>query len=129
MQAAHPLSGLCPRVGERLFRWDRRAAAPAPESNGGDRGNHADVRDEGFCGRSESAAETAQYCRVGRQRVRAAQLVELEQVLGLAQEPVRLREVLGVGAADVPAVGEGGKRGERSGDAEPLVVAAVHELQ
>ncbi len=35
--------------------------------------------------------------------MRPAQLVELEQVLGLAQEPVGLREVVGVGAADVAA--------------------------
>ena len=61
--------------------------------------------------------------------MRAAQLVELQQVLGLAQEPVRLPEVLGVGAADIALVGEGGQGGERGGDAQPLVGPAVHELQ
>ena len=61
--------------------------------------------------------------------MRAAQLVDLQQVLGLAQEPVRLREVVGVGAADVTAVGQGGERGQRGRDAEPVVGAAVHELQ
>ena len=50
-------------------------------------------------------------------------------MLGLAQEPVRLREVVGVGAADVAAVGQGREGRQGSRDAEPVVGAAVHELQ
>ncbi len=93
------------------------------------RGNQPHVREQGSWPPAERTAEAAQDGGVGRQRVRAAQLVQLEQVLGLAQEPVRLPEVLGVGAADVALVGQGGQGGERGGDAEPLVGPAVHELQ
>ena len=48
----------------------------------------------------------------------------------LAQEPVRAGQVLGVGAADVAAVRQRGlSAGSVAGDAQPLVGAAVHELQ
>ena len=74
-------------------------------------------------------ADPADRLRVVWQRVRAAELVELEQVLHPAQEPVGVGERGGVVAADVAPVGQGGEGGQRGRAAQRLVGAAVHQLQ
>ncbi len=61
--------------------------------------------------------------------MRAAQVVQLEQVLGLAQEAVGGGQVVGVLAADIAAPRERRQGGQGTRGAHPLVGAAVDELQ
>jgi len=57
--------------------------------------------------------------------VGAAEPVQLQQVLGAAQEPVGGAKLVGVSPADVAARGQRGQRGQRGGRAQRLVGAAV----
>ena len=66
---------------------------------------------------------------VGREVVGLQVAHHLQPVLQPAQEPVGVGEGLGVLLRDVALVGERRERGERVGLAEPLVPAAVHDLQ
>ena len=78
---------------------------------------------------SHRPPQPAKYGGILGQGVRAAEPVQLEQVLGAAQEPVGGAELVGVGPADVAAGGQRGQRGQRGGRAQRLVRAAVHQLQ
>ena len=78
---------------------------------------------------SHRPAQPAEYGRVLGQGVGAAQPVQLEQVLGAAQEPVGGAELVRVGPADVPPGGQRGQRGQRRRRSQRLVGAAVDELQ
>ena len=57
------------------------------------------------------------------------QPVQLDPVLEGAQERVGVVQRLAVLAADVPAAGQLGQRAQRGGRPDPLVGAAVHELE
>src|SRR5258708_2529949 len=59
----------------------------------------------------------------------ALQLVQLQQVLDLTQEPVGRAQVARVVASDVAARGQRGQGRERGRAAQRLVGAAVHELE
>ncbi len=74
-------------------------------------------------------AQAAQYGLIFGQGVGPAQLVELEQVLDLAQEPVGVGQVPGVFPGDVAALGQRGQRGQGGRAAQGLVGATVHQLQ
>ena len=74
-------------------------------------------------------AQPAKYGGILGQGVGAAEPVQLQQVLGAAQEPVGGAEFVRVGPADVAARGQRGQRGQRRGRAQRLVGAAVHQLQ
>ena len=65
----------------------------------------------------------------GRHRVHLLLLHELEAVLDLAQEPVRLGQAVGVVAVDVAGVGQLGQRGQRRRHTQPGVERPVHELE
>ena len=91
--------------------------------------SHAHVRDHRSRAGAERAAEPAQHRR-GRSAACGC------GAAGRAGAGARSGagsgtpgEVLGVRAAHVAVVREGGERAQRGGDAQPLVGAAVHELQ
>ena len=79
--------------------------------------------------RSHRPAQPAKYGGILGQGVGPAEAVQLEQVLGAAQEPVGGAQFVRVGAADVPASGQRGQRGQGRGRAQRLVGAAVDQLQ
>ena len=79
--------------------------------------------------RSHRPAEPAQDGGILGQRVGPAQPVQLQQVLGAAQEPVGGGQFLRVVAADVPAGRQCRQSGQRRGQAQRLVGAAVNKLQ
>ncbi len=84
---------------------------------------------DGLGAQAEGAAEAAQVGLVLGDEVGAAQPVELDAVLHGAQEPVRVVQLGGVGAADVAAGGEGVQGVEGGAGVEGGVAAAVDELE
>ena len=78
---------------------------------------------------SQGPAELAQQRGVGGQRVRPAELAELEQVFDRAQESVGVGQVSRVVPADVAAGRERLERRQRRRLAQRLIRPAVHELQ
>ena len=103
-------------IGAEAFHLGRRSRSRSPA---GDRPEMV----------AEPARQQPLLLGVLRNDLRLALVNDLQLVLDVAQEEVRLREARRFAAVEEPQVRQGAQRGERRATAQPLIPAPVDELQ